>query len=131
MFPYSDILPVLTVDDVAAALDFYARAFGAEELFRHMDGDRVGHAEFRIGDSRLALGDESPLHAALAPKARGGTTVALTLFVDDVDAAFYRAVAEGASVRLPLAEEPWGQRAGWLGDPFGHVWYLSSRPAGE
>lgn len=128
MLPYPDVLVGLVVADPAAALDFYARAFGAVELFRWPDGDTIGHAEFRIGGTRLTLGPETPASGCVGPRAAGSASATLTLFADDVEAAFARAVKAGATVRQEPVEEPWGGRGGWLGDPFGHIWYVASRP---
>jgi uncharacterized glyoxalase superfamily protein PhnB len=126
---FHTVTPHLTVRGCARAIDFYARAFGARELFRnHLpDGATVVHAELLIGDSRLFVSDEFPERGVLSPLALGGSPVALHLYVRDADAAFRRAVEVGAEVLMPLADTFWGERYGILRDPFGHKWSISSR----
>jgi PhnB protein len=84
------------------------------------------HATLRIGDSMLMLSDEFPDFDVRGPLARGGTSVTLHLYVDDVDAAFERAVSAGATVRMPVADQFWGDRYGSLVDPFGHQWSIAT-----
>ncbi|MGD6742054.1 VOC family protein [Streptomyces sp. BH106] len=112
----------IMIDGAAAALDFYTEAFGAKELFR-LDGPdgRIVHAEVRIQDSTIMLGDaEGPVFGA--PTLLGGTTVGLHVFVDDVDALAQRAVAAGVELLQPPADQFHGDRTAVLRDPFGHVW---------
>ncbi|MCX5439322.1 VOC family protein [Streptomyces sp. NBC_00056] len=112
----------IMIDGAAAAIDFYAEAFGAVELFR-IDGPdgRVVHAEVGVAGSTIMLGDaEGPLFRA--PTAAGGTTVGLHVFVDDVDALARRAVAAGAKLLQSPADQFHGDRTAILRDPFGHVW---------
>ncbi|MFE2991880.1 VOC family protein [Streptomyces sp. NPDC059262] len=112
----------IMIDGAAAAIDFYAEAFGAVELFR-IDGPdgRVVHAEVSVAGSTIMLGDaEGPLFRA--PTAAGGTTVGLHVFVDDVDALARRAVAAGVELLQPPANQFHGDRTAILRDPFGHVW---------
>ncbi|MFD7204825.1 VOC family protein [Streptomyces sp. NPDC059893] len=112
----------IVIDGAAAAIDFYAEAFGAAELFRidGLDG-RVVHAEVSVAGSTIMLGDaEGPLFRA--PTAAGGTTVGLHVFVDDVDALARRAVAAGAELLQSPADQFHGDRTAILRDPFGHVW---------
>jgi PhnB protein len=123
---YHSITPYLVVDDAKAAIDFYKRAFGAEELFRLPMGDRIGHAEIKIGDSIVMLADEFPDMDHLGPKSRGGTTVSLMLYVEDVDSSFRQALDAGASEHRPIEDQFWGDRMGSLTDPFGHHWSLST-----
>jgi PhnB protein len=89
-------------------------------------GGKVMHAEIKIGDSPIMLADEFPDMDALGPKARGGSPVGICLYVEDVDALFARAVAAGAAVKRPLQDQFYGDRAGTLTDPFGHVWTLAT-----
>ncbi|MGW5431697.1 VOC family protein [Streptomyces sp. NPDC004059] len=112
----------IMVDGAADAIDFYARAFGAEELFRLEAPDgRIVHAEVRIQGSTIMLGDaEGPLFRA--PTAIGGTTVGLHVFVEDVDALARRAAAAGAEVLQPPADQFHGDRTTMVKDPYGHVW---------
>lgn len=126
---YHSITPALTVDNAAAAIDFYARAFGAQELYRMSspDGRGIWHAELQIGDSRLMLGDEFPDMAdACSPKNVGNTTGSLHLYVEDADALFQRAVEAGATPTMPMSNTFWGDRYGKVMDPFGHIWGLST-----
>jgi PhnB protein len=120
------LTPYLTVQGAAAALDWYRDAFGAVEGFRVVGDDgRVGHAEVTIGGARLMLSDEYPEIGVLSPASLGGASAAMHLGVADVDAAFERAVAAGATALQPPADQPHGSRHGTLVDPFGHRWMLS------
>lgn len=123
---YHSVTPYLVVDDANAAIDFYKKAFGAEEKFRMPMGDRIGHAELMIGDSHIMLADEFPDMGHLGPKNRGGTTVSLMVYVDDVDSRFRQAIGAGAKQVRPLENQFWGDRMGTLEDPFGHVWSLAT-----
>ena len=123
---YHSVTPYLMVDDAKAAIDFYARAFGAKEKFRLAMGDRIGHAELQIGDSVVMLADEFPDMGHLGPKSRGGTTVSLLLYVEDVDSGFRKAIDAGATEKRPVENQFWGDRMGTLTDPFGHVWSLAT-----
>jgi len=111
----------------AEAIDFYTRAFGAEEVFRMTDpsGDgRIGHAELRIGGSVIYLADEYPDFGAISPDTLGGTAVSLHLAVADCDAATARAEAAGALVLRRPATQSFGDRNAVVQDPFGHRWFL-------
>jgi PhnB protein len=123
---YHSITPYLIVDDGKAAIDFYTRAFGAKEKFRLPMGDRIGHAELEIGDSVVMLADEFPDMGHLGPKSRGGTTVSLLHYVEDVDSAFRKAIDAGGTETRPVENQFWGDRMGTLTDPFGHVWSLAT-----
>ena len=123
---YHSVTPYLIVDDAKGAIDFYTRAFGAEEKFRLPMGDRIGHAEIKIGDSIVMLADEFPDMGNLGPKNRGGTTVSLLVYVPEVDAAFKKAIGAGATEKRPLENQFWGDRMGTLEDPFGHQWSLAT-----
>jgi PhnB protein len=114
------------VKDARAALDFYARAFGAEELFRLTDPTgRIGHAEIRIGSTVLMLADEHPDFGTLSPPSIGGSPVSFHVRVDDADAAVDRAVEAGATLLRPLRNEFYGARSGMVADPFGYKWFLA------
>jgi len=121
------VTPHLIVKGARKAIDFYARAFGARELY-HMDGPggSIVHAELQVGDSRLYLADESPMGAGRAPQTLKGSSVAIHLFVPDVDASFQRAMGAGARVTQPLMDMFWGDRFGQVSDPFGHIWSLAT-----
>ncbi len=123
---YHSVTPYLIVDDAKGALDFYRRAFGAEEKFRMPMGDRIGHAEIKIGDSHVMLADEFPDMGHLGPKSRGGPTASLMVYVPDVDAAFRKAIEAGAKQQRPVEDQFWGDRMGTLTDPFGHQWTLAT-----
>jgi PhnB protein len=126
---YHTVTPHLTVRGAARAIEFYTRAFGAEEVARMPgpDGRRM-HAALRIGDSVVFLNDEFPeFGGSPSPAGLGGTPVTIHLYVDDVDALFARAVAAVAAVRMPLEDAFWGDRYGKVADPFGHEWSLASR----
>jgi uncharacterized glyoxalase superfamily protein PhnB len=121
------VTPHLVIRGAGEAIDFYKRAFGAIELNRAPGpGGTVMHAEIKIGDSVLFLGDEFPQFGSNSPLTYKGSPVTLNLYVEDVDAVFNRAVAAGAKVAMPLMNQFWGDRYGKLTDPFGHEWGLAS-----
>jgi PhnB protein len=119
-----DIVPNLNVNDGAAAVDFYKRAFGAREVFRFEAEDGNLFAELSIGDARFFVADESHPHRNFSPDALGGTTVRIDLLSDDPDAVQARAVAAGAEEVFPVAEADVGPRMGRIRDPFGHTWLI-------
>lgn len=123
---YRSITPYLVMADAAAAIDYYKKVFGAAELMRMPMGNRIGHAELKIGDSVVMLSDEWPDMGIVGPKARGGTSVSLMLYTEDVDAVFDRAVKAGATAERPVKNEFYGDRAGTLLDPFGHRWTIAT-----
>lgn len=125
---FRTITPQLVVNGVDSAIDWYSRALGANELLRNMapDGTSVMHAELLLGDSRFFVVDEFP-QGGRSPRSLGGSGVTLHLYVEDVDEMFERAVAAGAEVLLPVADQFWGDRYGMLADPFGHRWSMASR----
>ncbi|MCK6447450.1 MAG: VOC family protein [Planctomycetes bacterium] len=124
---YHTVTPYLIVDGAKAALEFYRAAFGAEVLFRiEAPGGKLGHAEIQLGDSRIMLADEYPPLGARGPKSIGGSPITLTLYVEDCDAVFERAIQAGAKVIRPLADQFYGDRIGGLEDPFGHHWYVAT-----
>ncbi|MDE1956874.1 MAG: VOC family protein [Betaproteobacteria bacterium] len=121
------LTPHLICRGAAAALDFYARAFGAVELMRLPGPDgRLMHATLRIGDSHLMLVDEMPEWGALGPQSLGGTPVTVHLYVEDTDAVFQQAVAAGATPKMPPADMFWGDRYGQVIDPYGHRWSIAT-----
>lgn len=123
---YFSVTPYLTVDGAAAAIDFYKAAFGAEEVMRMPMGERIGHAEIRIGDSHVMLADEFPEMNLLGPKSRGGSSMSLMIYTEDADAMFARAVAGGAESERPVEDQFYGDRSGTLVDPFGHRWMIAT-----
>jgi PhnB protein len=124
---YHAVTAYLSVQNAAQALDYYKRAFGAKELVRMpMPDGKVGHAEIKLGDSHVMLADEMPNMGFLSPQSRGGTTVQLHLYVPDVDAMVQRALAAGGKLTRPIEDKFYGDRAGTLEDPYGHVWYIAT-----
>jgi PhnB protein len=124
---YRTATPYLTLNDAARALEFYKRAFGAQEIMR-MDAPngKIAHAEIKIGDSMIMLGDEMPGSGAQSPQSLGGTTGGVLLYVEDVDKVFKQAVAAGAKAESQPADMFWGDRYGRLKDPFGHSWSVAT-----
>jgi PhnB protein len=124
---YHDVTPYLSIRGAAQAIEFYKKALGAAEVMR-MPGPegKLGHAEIRIGGSRVMLSDEYPEMDFLGPQTRGGTSVHLHVYVRDVDSVVARAVAAGAKLLRPVDNKFYGDRTGTLQDPFGHVWHVST-----
>jgi len=126
---YHTLTPYLTVRDAARAIEFYKQAFGAElrggGVMKGPDG-KVMHAELKIGDSIIMLGDEYPELGSLSPQSIGGSPMGLHIYLDGVDAAFARAVKAGAEVEMPVMDQFWGDRYGKLKDPFGHKWSIAT-----
>ncbi|HET9033161.1 MAG TPA: VOC family protein [Dokdonella sp.] len=123
---YHTVTAYLTVDDAAKAIDFYAEAFGAVELYRLPMGDMIGHAEVKIGDTHIMLSDEFADMNIKGPNARGGPTAAFMIYVEDADAAFARAIKAGARQDRAVETQFWGDRMGSVIDPFGHKWSLAT-----
>ena len=125
---YHTATPYLVIAGAAKAIDFYAKAFDAKELFRLPGpGGIVAHAELQIGDARLMLAEESSDMDTKSPMTLKGTPVGIFIYAADVDKLFKQAVAAGAKTVIPLGDMPWGDRWGKLRDPFGHEWQLASR----
>jgi PhnB protein len=124
---YAGVTPYLCVHDGAAAIEFYKQGFGATEKMRLPDPNgKIGHAEVKIGNALVMIADEFPEHGHISPKTLGGSTVKLHMYVEDVDAFFEKAVAAGAKVLIPVADQFYGDRSGRLEDPFGHIWLVST-----
>ena len=123
---YSSVTPYLIFEDAKSAIDFYTKAFGAHELFRMPMGNRIGHAEIQIGNSRIMLADEAPQLDAYGPKHHNGSPVSLMLYVDDVDTFAKGAVAAGAKVLRPVKNQFYGDRSGTFLDPFGYKWTIGT-----
>lgn len=122
---FHTLTPHLVVRGAAEAIDFYKKAFGAEETFRMPGpGGRLMHAELRIGNSALMLADEAPEWGSNGPATIGGSPVTLSMYVEDCDKVYDQAVAAGATVKMPVADMFWGDRYGQLVDPFGHIWAI-------
>src|ERR1051326_5131064 len=124
---FNTITPSLIVSDGAKAIEFYKKAFGAQETEKFMspDGKGVMHAQLKIGNSMVMLGSEHPPEC-LSPKSRGGSSVSLYLYVENADAAFDRAVKAGCKVKMPMEDQFWGDRFGSVEDPFGHQWAFAT-----
>lgn len=124
---YHSVTPRLIVTDLAKAIDFYKKIFGAKEAGRlDMPDGTIAHAELVIGDSRLMLGPEAPQLGAKTPQTLGASSVTIHLYVRDVDEVFNRAVDAGAKVLFPVDDQFYGDRSGRIADPFGHVWIIST-----
>lgn len=124
---YPSVSPYLIVKGAVRAMAFYEKAFGAQpRLCLPAPGGGIGHAELLIGDSVVMLADEFPGLEARCPHALGGSPVSLLIYVEDVDAVFARALAAGARQLRPLENRFYGDRAGQVEDPFGHLWTLAS-----
>src|SRR5258708_8003747 len=122
---YRSVNVMLTVDDAARAIDFYKDAFGAEEISRLPMGDKIGHAELQIGDTRIMLNDEFPDWDNLGPNSRGGTTFGLVIYTDSVDSAFKKAIEAGGGQKMPGQGQFLGGRLGKLADPSRPRWRIS------
>jgi PhnB protein len=125
---YHRVSPHLTVRNAAKMIEFYKQAFGAVEKRRAPgpDGSSIMHAEIQIGDSIIFLNDEFPEMGAFSPLAAKSTPVTLHLYVEDADQQFAQALAAGAEVVMPLADQFWGDRYGIVKDPSGHQWSIGS-----
>jgi PhnB protein len=122
---YNSITPYIIVDNAAAAIDFYKKGFGATEMFRMPSpGNKIGHAEIRIGNSVVMLADEHPEMGARSPRSIGGSPVSVVVYVEDVDTVAKRLETAGAKVLRPVTNQFYGDRAGTFEDPFGHQWHV-------
>ena len=119
------VTPQLTLDNAAQAIDWYKKALGVEEVSRAVGPDgKIMHAEMRIGDSRIMMNDA--MMGAKGPKAIGGSPAGLWLYVEDCDALFNRAVGAGATVRMAMGDQFWGDRCGSFTDPHGYSWTIAT-----
>ena len=124
---FHTVTPHLCIKDAAAAIDFYKKAFSADELTRlEGPGGSVMHSELAIGDSIIMVNEEFPDMGSLGPAAIGGTPVTIHLYVDDADAWFARATEAGAQTLMPLTDMFWGDRYGMIADPYGHRWGIAT-----
>jgi uncharacterized glyoxalase superfamily protein PhnB len=122
---YHTITPHLMLDNAAQTMEWYKKAFGAEEIGRHLDpSGKVIHAEMKIGDSRFMCND---VMDGKGPKELGGSPAVFWIYVDNSDALFKRAVDAGGKVQVPIADHFWGDRAGVLVDPAGYSWWIATR----
>ena len=124
---YHSLTPYLAVDDAAAAIDFYKRAFGAEETTRMpMEDGKIAHAQLKIGDSQLMLSDPMEQSSVRPPNETGSPTSSIFMYVENVDAVVEQAVAAGATVTMEVQDAFWGDRWGTITDPFGHLWSVAT-----
>ena len=125
---YHSVTPTLTVRGAADAIEFYKKAFGAQEMMRFPgpDGKTIMHAEIKIGDSRIMLNDEFPQMKCMSPQSVGGASSGIFLYVENADATFNKAVSAGAKITMPIMDAFWGDRCGVIEDPFGHKWTIST-----
>ena len=126
---YNTVTPYLVIKGAAQAIEYYKKVFGATELFRMNGPDgKVGHAEIKIGDSHIMLADENPSmgegHASATTV--GGSPVSLYVYLPDVDNVVKRAAAEGAKILRPVQDQFYGDRNGFIRDPFGHLWGVAT-----
>lgn len=125
---YHSVTPALTIKGASEAIEFYKKAFGAQELnrFPGPDGKSIMHAEIKIGDSSIMLCDEMPEMGCLSPKSTGGPSGSIYLYVQNSDDVFNKAVSAGAKPKMPMMDGFWGDRIGSIEDPFGHVWTIAT-----
>lgn len=123
---YEGVTPYLICRNAEAAIEFYKKAFGAEELFRIGQPGMVGHAELKISSAIIMMADEHPDMGVVSPEALGGTPVHMMIYVEDVDAFTEKATAAGLEVLRPVADQFYGDRSGQFKDPFGHIWSFAT-----
>lgn len=124
---FQTITPYLIVENAEEAIELYKKAFGAELHSLHKTSSgKIMNAQIKIGNSMLMLNDEWPDYGAVGPKKIGNTAVTIHLYVDDVDAVWNSATEAGFEVRMPLDNQPWGDRYGSLKDPYGHSWSVAT-----
>lgn len=124
---YHTATPYLVLKGAANAIEFYKKVFGAVEMMRMPQPDgRIGHAEIKIGDSPIMLADEFPEMGHRGPQSLGGSPVSILLYVADVDAVVGKAVAGGAKIVKPVQDQFYGDRTGFIEDPFGHLWGIAT-----
>jgi PhnB protein len=125
---YHSINIYLVVRNAENTIQFYKKAFGAEERFRMHgpDGKTIMHADLKIGDSVFMLTEESPDMKALSPESICGSPVSMYVYVKDVDTIFNQAISDGATVLKPVKDQFYGDRSGYLRDPFGHLWSIAT-----
>ena len=124
---YHTATPYLVCKGADQAIEFYKKAFGATELLRMPGPDgKVMHAEIKIGDSPIMLGEEVPAMGFRCPQALGGSPVGIMLYVEDVDGLFAQAIEAGGKQQRPIVDQFYGDRSGTLEDPFGHIWTIAT-----
>ena len=124
---YHTLTPYLAVEEASEAIEYYKRAFGAQETMRMPGPDgKIAHAEIRIGDSLIMLSDPFPQSTVRPPGEVVQTTASIYMYVDDVDSVLTKAVDAGATVTMEVADQFWGDRFGSIQDPFGHTWSIAT-----
>src|SRR5436309_5875056 len=126
---YDALMPSVIVRDANKAIDFYKEVFGATELMRmnYPDSSKIAHAEIKIRDHVLMLGDENPQMGALAPQPSNAMpSTSVMIYVQDVDATLNKAVSKGGKTTMPAMDMFWGDRYGKFLDPFGHHWGVAT-----
>jgi len=124
---YNSVTPYLVIKGAAKAIEYYKKVFGATEIMRLPGpGDRIGHAELKIGGSHIMLADEFPEMGHNGPPASGNSSVSVLVYVEDVDSTVQRAVADGAKILKPVEDQFYGDRSGFIQDPFGHRWGVAT-----
>lgn len=126
---YGSVTPYLVIKGADRAIEYYKNVFGAQELFRMDQPDgKVGHAELQIGNARIMLAEENPTmgQGHLGATSTGSSPVSLYLYIPDVDRVVERAVAEGAKLIKPVQTQFYGDRSGFIQDPFGHLWGVAT-----
>ena len=124
---YPRVTPYLYIDGAGAAIDFYCAVLGAKERMRMPGPDgKIGHAELELGDSMIMLADQNLDMDILSPRAIGGTPIAMHVYVEDADSVFEQAIQAGAKALRPIEDQFYGDRSGFLQDPFGHLWGVAT-----
>ncbi|MGD1215875.1 MAG: VOC family protein [Terriglobales bacterium] len=124
---YNSVTPYLIIKGAAKAIDYYKNVFGATEVVRMAGPDgRVGHAELQIGDSHIMLADEFPEMGHRSAESIGASPVSLLVYIPDCDKVVAKAVAGGAKVLKPVEDQFYGDRSGFIQDPFGHLWGIAT-----
>ena len=122
---YSSVTAYLVAENAGTAIDYYKAVFGAKEEMRFAaPGGKIGHAELRIGDTKIMIADEWPDHHAFGPRHYNGSPVSLTLYVKNVDATVALAVKQGAKLLRDVTDQFYGDRSGTIEDPAGHIWHV-------
>jgi PhnB protein len=124
---FHSIVPALVVQNAATAIEYYKKAFGAEERLRMPGPDgNIMHAELKIGDSVFFLTEENPQMKNKSPQTLGGTTTMLNVYVPDVDSSYRKAIEAGGKEGMPVTDQFWGDRYGTFTDPFGYSWGIGT-----
>jgi PhnB protein len=124
---YHSVTPYLYERDAAAAIEFYKKVFGAQEILRMPGPDgKIGHAEIQVGNSRIMLADENRQMNALGPLTVGGCSSSLYVYLEGVDSVVQKAVAAGATLTRPVKDQFYGDRSGAFTDPFGYTWFVAT-----